>query len=51
MDIVKAIGNNYTLIEGRNESIKDSVGSYRAKRLNVEDQEGKLKIKLNELHM
>jgi hypothetical protein len=50
MDIVKAIGNNYTLIEGRNESIKDSVGSYRAKRLNVEDQEGKLKIKLNELH-
>lgn len=49
-DIVKAIGNNYILIEGRNTKSKKSLGSYNAKVLTVQEQEDKLKVKLHELY-
>lgn len=49
-DIVKAIGNNYTLISQRHSSGKKSTEGKANRMMNMEESEQKLKIKMGELY-
>lgn len=50
VDIIKAIGNNYTLIDSRNSSYKKSPGAKRARALTEQQLEDILRVKLDTLH-
>lgn len=50
VDIVKAIGNNYDLIDGRNTSYKKSPGATRARNLTIQQSEDLLRLRLDALY-